>query len=786
MSIIQISKIQQRSGNLVDLPQLSDGEFGWAADSKRLFIGKATPDENVEVLTSYSNISFSQVNGSNRGNLNISAAGLGQVLAYDGSNWINAGGAANVGVINLGTASHVKLLGGTNGQYLTTDGAGTLTWAAGSVTGTGGTVVGTDTQIQFSNGAGACASGSLTFTSSTNIFQTVNIVATGNLKVTSNITTPQFISNVATGTAPMLVSSTTLVANLQAALAGSVTANAQGNITSVGTLTALAVTGNVTSGNVYANSGTIGAASLVGTLTINANAQPNVTTVGRLTTLTVGNATANTIFGNGTITAAGNAIVGNISTSGILLVTGNANVGNIGTLHVVSTGNVTAGNVYANSGTVGATTLIGTLSTAIQTNITSVGTLGALTVTGNATAGNVNAGNLLTANYVTGTLTTAAQPNITSTGTLTSLTLSGNITGANVISATTLLGNGYPIININGSNVTGFVGNAAHANVATFADTAGAIAGGNVGGQVANALIAGTVYTAAQPAITSVGTLANLTVTNWANVGSLITANISTPAGTGTLNGSWTVSNLTPTGTVSLGTTGARWSNVFAANASFTGAITTSGLTFDTLTSNSSTVQINAISTDTLLTANSNSTLSTQHAIKTYIDTLVSNEVANITANLNATNTTVAGISGVPVGSIMFIAYNPGITPPPGFLLADGAAYNTAGTYANLYHVIGELYGTGSGQFKVPDLRGQFVRGFDNGRGVDPGRVFGSTQADDFKSHTHSMKNNPLQAGSRDTSNATDAGAGTAILTGATGGTETRPKNIAMCGIIKY
>ena len=43
MAIIQISKIQQRSGNLVDLPQLSEAEFGWASDEKRLFIGKETP-----------------------------------------------------------------------------------------------------------------------------------------------------------------------------------------------------------------------------------------------------------------------------------------------------------------------------------------------------------------------------------------------------------------------------------------------------------------------------------------------------------------------------------------------------------------------------------------------------------------------------------------------------------------------------------------------------------------------------------------------------------------------
>ena len=95
MAIVQISKIQQRSGNLVDLPQLDDAELGWANDARRLFIGKTTPNENVEILTSYSTISFSQIDGA-VGNLNISnlTAANGQVLSFDGSDWVNRGGNA--------------------------------------------------------------------------------------------------------------------------------------------------------------------------------------------------------------------------------------------------------------------------------------------------------------------------------------------------------------------------------------------------------------------------------------------------------------------------------------------------------------------------------------------------------------------------------------------------------------------------------------------------------------------------------------------------------------------
>jgi hypothetical protein len=85
---------------------------------------------------------------------------------------------------------------------------------------------------------------------------------TGNIAAGNANVTGQLISTVATGTAPIVVTSTTQVANLNAATSGTVRTAAQPNITSVGTLTSLAVTGNVTAGNVYANSGTIGTTNL--------------------------------------------------------------------------------------------------------------------------------------------------------------------------------------------------------------------------------------------------------------------------------------------------------------------------------------------------------------------------------------------------------------------------------------------------------------------------------------------------------------------------------------------
>nr|DAR99674.1 MAG TPA: tail fiber protein [Caudoviricetes sp.] len=74
---------------------------------------------------------------------------------------------------------------------------------------------------------------------------------------------------------------------------------------------------------------------------------------------------------------------------------------------------------------------------------------------------------------------------------------------------------------------------------------------------------------------------------------------------------------------------------------------------------------------------------------------------------------------------------------PEGFLLCDGSAISIS-AYINLYNVIGNAYGNGNGSttFNIPDLRGEFIRGADNGRGVDGGRALGSTQSDAIRNIT--------------------------------------------------
>ena len=82
----------------------------------------------------------------------------------------------------------------------------------------------------------------------------------------------------------------------------------------------------------------------------------------------------------------------------------------------------------------------------------------------------------------------------------------------------------------------------------------------------------------------------------------------------------------------------------------------------------------------------------------------------------------------IPSGAVMYFA---GQTAPSGWLKANGAAVSRT-TYAALFAAIGTTYGAGDGRstFNLPDLRGEFVRGWDDGRGIDSGRAFGSAQSD--------------------------------------------------------
>lgn len=156
------------------------------------------------------------------------------------------------------------------------------------------------------------------------------------------------------------------------------------------------------------------------------------------------------------------------------------------------------------------------------------------------------------------------------------------------------------------------------------------------------------------------------------------------------------------------------------------------------------------------------------------------------------------------------IAYFAGTTAPTGWLIANGQAVSRT-VYASLFVYIGTMYGPGNGTttFNLPDLRGEFIRGLDLGRGIDPSRTLGSIQLSQNISHTHVASTD--QAGlhnhtsvARDTPSpdgkgiaegrgngdwnepTTDSGLHNHVVTvSASGGSEARPRNIAFLPCIK-
>ena len=171
-------------------------------------------------------------------------------------------------------------------------------------------------------------------------------------------------------------------------------------------------------------------------------------------------------------------------------------------------------------------------------------------------------------------------------------------------------------------------------------------------------------------------------------------------------------------------------------------------------------------------------------------------------------------VAGVPTGSVFCIAV---ATIPTGYLECDGSAVSRS-TYSALFAIIGTNYGAGDGSstFNIPDLRGEFVRGADRGRGVDSGRNVASSQGSANLSHGHSVSasvndsghvhtttfdNKKYFPGGGSTSvsyggaggypadvftmSSATTGISVSISQNNAGGSEARPRNIAMVYIIK-
>ena len=163
-------------------------------------------------------------------------------------------------------------------------------------------------------------------------------------------------------------------------------------------------------------------------------------------------------------------------------------------------------------------------------------------------------------------------------------------------------------------------------------------------------------------------------------------------------------------------------------------------------------------------------------------------DAAQRTANDANNNANTRQLKSELVGEVAFFARS---TPPSGWLKANGAAVSRT-TYAALFAAIGTTFGAGDGRstFNLPDLRGEFIRGVDDGRNVDSGRGLGTAQGDAIKTHTINVPNSGYEGnvlgswfyGERGNGNNNQLENKITY----NGENETRPRNIALLACIKY
>jgi hypothetical protein len=253
------------------------------------------------------------VSGASQSNI----TSVGTLTGLTSGGVINFTSASNV---SLGNLSNIKILGGSSGYTIKTDGAGNLTWGIDTTA-----AAGSNTQVQFNNGGSLGASANLVFDQSLNTLTLAGNIVASNANLGNNATANFFSGNGVNLFGIAGANVTGQVAN--ALVAGAVYTAAQPSITSVGTLTGLEVSGNVTAANITANTGVF---------TGNAAGLSNIP--GANVTGTVANATYSTSAGSAT-------------TAGTVTTASQSNITSVGTLISLDvSGNITAANITANTG----------------------------------------------------------------------------------------------------------------------------------------------------------------------------------------------------------------------------------------------------------------------------------------------------------------------------------------------------------------------------------------------------------------------------------------------------
>jgi hypothetical protein len=630
MAIVQISKIQQRAGNLVDLPQLDEAEFGWASDTKRLFIGKTTPNENIEVLTGYSEISFSQIDGSGGGNLNISNAQTGQILTYvDSTNtWINyTGNIEPLGntKIQLGPVENLKIEGGAIGYVLETDGLGNLSWSPKStiiafienVTKANPGVVTTTQDNFFAEGAEITITDAAGMTNLNGQSYYANILTSNTFALysdpglslpvnTSSFNTYSYTSVTGTTVATNVITvgnSSLFSVNQEVMFLGDLENSGLENSTPYYIKAINSGTEITVSLELLAN-GTAGNVQSLQTETLTANMYA---TGGRIVSAVSGGGTSAAEGSNTTVQFNNNNILDGdadfsfnfapVSGPKILTLVGNANVGNLNATGVATStryiSNVPTGTAPL---TVTSTTRVANLNVAYSNvtdfvNITTATTGTYYPLMTNGLTGNVPefANNALSFNALTGNLSTTllnvtSNANIGNVGTATLIATTGNIGTIN--SGLLQNGNSNITITANGNvsvtaagGTTELVITSTGVNVAGTLNATGNANVGNIG--ATSGVLTGTLSVTGNANVGNIGATSGvltgtLSVTGNANVGN-IGATSGVLTGTLSVTGNANVGNIGATSGVFTGTlsvtSNANVGNIGATAGVFTGNV---------------------------------------------------------------------------------------------------------------------------------------------------------------------------------------------------------------------
>jgi len=406
-----------------------------------------------------------------------------------------------------------------------------------------GNIVTDSKTIQLANTAGttAAANGSgITVGANdliaTYLFDSSADAWTTNIGITAvgNIAAPYFLGN---GSQLSGVRADTLVGNT---LSSNVLFS---SLTSVGTLTALNVTGNVSAtGNIIG-----GNVETTGLITATGNIiGGNITTTGNVSADYVivaggivaeasaspapslsgfGNITSGNLITTGMVTATGNVTGGNVASgnliTGVTLQVSDATVyGNVDSVMVNATGNVVAGQYFIGDGSL-LTGIGASYNDADVANLLAAFGANIINSTGNiTTTANVSGGYILgDGSQLTNLPVQPGTYGDSNVVTLLGAFGSNNVSTTGNITAGLLIGNGSVLTDITGANVTGTVANASYATSAGSATTA------------TSATTANTVTDAAQPNITSVGTLTSVTSSGNVQGGNLLTGGLISAAG---------------------------------------------------------------------------------------------------------------------------------------------------------------------------------------------------------------------------------------------------------------